>query len=299
VLDFGIDPARLAVRISDALGRACRLTPLNVRCTYPVFRGETADGQSVFVKIGTSEEWHRTARLLRDASCALMPRLLLETPLEYDGHAVFVMEWREASVVFPEDMSDAQVDGFVRGCLDLSHALQRTRSFVPIADSPLGPERLHAVVTSYMRRHPLAGRLLRGLADIPAADRTFGGRPLFVLHGDFHSKNFGFSGDELVRVIDFDRLTQGLACGDLVNALVERFSCLHLSAAVRRRLCERTRRILSRVPWSRGELSVVCNILRLGFAARRLDKHPDSAWVALDVLRRDRRIRLFLDCLPT
>jgi len=291
VLDFGIDADRLSGFVSDALGRPCRLTPLNVRCTYPVFRGETAEGTPVFVKIGTQAEWERTARLLKDiGDCAFVPRFLVAAPQEYDGHAVFIMEWREATVVFPEDMSDAQVDSFAAGCLSLSQALQRTDEFTPVAGSSLQPERLYAVVADYVRRHPLAGRLLRGLTELPAESRTYGDRPLYVLHGDFHAKNFGFAGDAFARVIDFDQLTQGLACGDLVNALVERFSCHHLSAAARRRLAERTRQILSRVPWSREEVVIACNVLRLRFAVRRLEKHPDSAWVALDVLRRDRKI---------
>ena len=51
------------------------------------------------------------------------------------------------------------------------------------------------------------------------------------------------------------------------------------------------------MPWPRDELVIACNIVRLQFAVRRILKHPDSAWVALDVLRRDRRIREFLSCL--
>jgi len=298
VLDLGIDAERLAALVSDALGRPCRLAPLDVRCTYPVYRGETAGDAPVFVKIGTQEEWNRTVRLLKDlGDCPFVPRLLVETPLAYDDHAVFVMQWFEADVVFPEDMSDAQADSFADACRTLSQTLQKTREFTPLADSPLQPERLFAVVQDYVRRHPLAGRLLRGLTEIPVERRTFGDRPLFVLHGDFHAKNFGFAGETFARVIDFDQLTQGLACGDLVNALVERFSCLHLSAAARRRLAERTRRILSRVPWPREELAIACNVLRLRFAVRRLEKHPDSAWVALDVLRRDRKIRAFLEAI--
>jgi len=298
VIDLGIDVERLAALVSDALGGRCRLQPMAVRCTYPVFRGE-ADGKPVFVKIGTQDEWVRTFRLQRDiGDCAVVPRLLVDTPLAYGEHAVFVMEWRESAVVCPEDMTDAQAESFVNGCLVLSQALQKVRTFTPAAGSPLEPERLFGAVGDYVRRHPFAGRLLRRLTELPPERRTYGRRPLFVLHGDFHSKNFGFVGDSLARVIDFDQLTQGLACGDFVNALVERFSCLHLSARARRRLGERTRQMLLRVPWSRDEMDIACNVLRLRFAARRLEKHPQAAWVALDVLRRDRKISEFLRHLP-
>lgn len=293
-----IDPEKLSAVLAGALGRRYRLVPLAVKCTYPVFCGEADGVAPVFVKVGTREEWVRTASLLREiGDCGFFSRFLTDAPIEYNGSAVFVMEWRESRIVFPEGMSDRQAENFVAGCVKLSAALQKATDFIPIATAPLAPERLYDDISRYVVRHPLAGRLLKDLLDIPAAERTFGSRPLSVIHGDFHAKNFGFAGDELAAVFDFDKLTGGLACGDLVNALVERFSCLGLSAAVRRRLAERTRFILRRVPWPREEMVISCNAIRLQFAARRILKHPGSAWVAFDVLRRDRRIREFLSCL--
>ena len=50
------------------------------------------------------------------------------------------------------------------------------------------------------------------------------------------------------------------------------------------------------MPWPRDELVIACSIVRLQFAVRRIRKHLDSAWVALDVLRRDRAIRGLLAC---
>lgn len=290
-------PGELSAVIAAALGRRYRLAPLGVKCTYPVFRGEADGTATVFVKVGTKEEWARTASLLGQiGDCGLFSRFLTDAPIEYNGSAVFVMEWRESRIVFPEDMTDRQAEGFVAGCIKLSAALQRVTDFTPIAGSQLAPERLHGVVADYARRHPLAGRLLKGLLDIPAAERTFGSRPLSVVHGDFHAKNFGFAGDEFAAVFDFDKLTEGLCCSDLVNALCERFSCFHLSRAARLRLKDVSRRIVARVPWPREELVIACNVIRLQFAARRIRKHPDSAWVALDVLRRDRALRGFLVC---
>lgn len=306
-----IDPDELSARVTTVLGRRYRLKPLGVKCTYPVFRGESDGAAPIFVKVGPKEEWMRTVNLLREiGDCGFFSRFLTDARIEYKGSAVFVMEWRESRIVFPEDMSDRQAENFVAGCEKLSAALQKAggalgithRSSDPLrgglqpADSPTDftPERLYGVVADYSRRHRVVGRLLKGLLDIPAAERTFGSRSLLVIHGDFHSKNFGFSGDEFASVFDFDKLTQGLACMDLVNALVERFSCLGLSAATRRRLVERTRDILAKAPWPREELVIACNVVRLQFAVRRIAKHPDSAWVALDILRRDRKIREFL-----
>ena len=309
-----IDPDELSTTVADALGRRYRLTPLGVKCTYPVFRGEADGVAPIFVKVGPKEEWTRTVNLLKAiGDCGFFSRFLTDAPIEFNGSAVFVMEWREAKTVFPEDMTERQIESFVAGCVKLTAALQRAggalgithRSSDPLrgglrpADSPanLTPDELFENILQYVRRHPFAGRLLKRLTEIPAAERTFGSRPLSVIHGDFHSKNFGFAGDELTAVFDFDKLTEGLSCSDLVNALCERFSCFHLSRAARLRLTDVSRRIVACVPWPREELVIACNIVRLQFAARRIRKHPDSAWVAFDILRRDRKIREFLTCL--
>lgn len=295
MIDLSVDLDALSAIVSSALGRKYRLTPLNVKCTYPVFRGEAEGASPIFVKIGTKEEWRRTANLLRDiGQCGFFAELLTDSPLAYGDYAVFVSAWREAKIVFPEDMTERQIESFAVACETLSQALQAAQDVTPSADSP---ERLFADVCAYIRRHPIAGRLLKTLAEIPAASRTFGNRPRFVVHGDFHAKNFGFRGETFSSVFDFDKLTLGLACGDMTNALVERFSCLGLSSSARERLRVATRRIVARAPWPREEFVISANVLRLGFAARRLRKHPHSAWVALDVLRRDRKICEFLSCL--
>lgn len=290
--------SNLETTLGSALGRRYRLKPLQVKCTYPVFRGEADGVAPVFVKVGTREEWTRTANLLKEIGCGLFSRFLTDALIEFDGSAVFVMEWRESKTVFPEDMTERQIESFVAGCVKLSAVLQRARGVLGITSpANLAPDELFENILQYVRRHPFAGRLLKRLTEIPEAERTYGTRPWAVCHGDFHAKNFGFAGDELAAVFDFDKLTEGLCCSDLVNALCERFSCFHLSRVARLRLKDVSRRIVARVPWPREELVIACNVIRLQFAARRIRKHPDSAWVALDVLRRDRAIRGFLSCL--
>ena len=294
---YAVDAGELAEVVSAALGRRCRLTPLGVKCTYPVFRGEAGDVPPIFVKVGTREEWVRTRDLLRAVGdCGLFSRFVTEEPIDYKGHAVFVMEWKESRVVFPEDMNSHQIESFVAGCVKLGKALAGAGRGDRDGTGS-SPVELFGIISQYVCRHRIAGRLIKGLLDIPAAERTFGSRPLSVIHGDFHAKNFGFAGDEFASVFDFDKLTQGLACMDLANALVERFSCLGLSAATCRRLAERTRYIVSKAPWSREDFVIACNVVRLQFAVRRVLKHPNSSWVALDILRRDRKIREFLTCL--
>ena len=180
----GIDVDELAACISGVLGSDCRLSPLSVRCTYPVFRGERADASTFFVKVGLEQEWRRTASLLADVGeRGLFPRLLTREPINYHGMAVFISEWRDAALVFPEDMTERQVDNFVDACVRLSAALQSVRDFAPIAGSQLDPELMYEDVARYVSWHPVAGRLLKGLVSVPAGERTFGDRPLAVVHG--------------------------------------------------------------------------------------------------------------------
>ena len=296
MLDLVTDLDELAAAIAAALGRTYRLTPLKVKCTYPVFKGAADGAAPVFVKVGTWEEWTRTRDLLKTiGDCGLFSRLVTEAPIGYRGHAVFVMEWKESRVVLPEDMNPRQIESFVSGCVRMGEALQHAQGTLGRTPLALGtPEELYADLVRYVSRHPVVGKLLKGLVEIPENERTYGNRPRAVCHGDFHAKNFGFVGDVFAAVYDFDKLTEGLGCGDLVNALMERFSCFHLSRAARRRLKDASRRILANCPWSREELVIAANVVRFQFAARRIRKHPDSAWVALDVWRRDRALRGFL-----
>ena len=298
MLDLVTDLNELRAAIAAAVGRTYRLTPLGVKCTYPVFKGEADGAAPVFVKVGTQEEWTRTGDLLKAiGDCGFFSRLVAEEPIAYKDHAVLVMEWKESRTVFPEDMNSRQIESFVAGCVKLGAAL----GAVPVCASRRdadGTDELYGDILQYVAMHPVAGRLLKELVTMPEAERTYGDRPRAVCHGDFHAKNFGFSGDEFAAVYDFDKLTDGLKCSDLVNALMERYSCLGLSRAARERLRDVTRRIVAAVPWPREELVIAANVIRLQFAVRRIRKHPDSAWVAFDIWRRDRALREFLRCLP-
>jgi len=313
-LGIDIRIGELEKLVSDRLGRSYRLTPLSVKCTYPVFRGEaevSAEAEpssrsesleqcapSVFVKIGSPEEWRHTVRVLESvASTGLVPRMLVDECVAYRGFAVAVMEWREAKVVFPEDMTERQLESFLAGSAKLSEALQSMTEYEHVEETSRAPERLYASLAGYAKRHPLSSRAFADLLSVPAERRTFGTRKRAVIHGDYHAKNFGFRGEAFAAVFDFGQVRDGLPCSDFVNAWAERFSCLSMDAQTRRRLRQQARDAFSRVPWARDDMEVAVNMLRLQFAARRIEKHPDSFWVALDIRRRDRKICEILSCM--
>lgn len=284
--------------ISAALGLTYRLTPLPVKCTYPVFRGDAEGAAPIFVKLSSVDDWQR-ALAVRKAleGCDLIAPFLTDRLLKYGDLAVSVHAWVEGETVFPEDMSEKQMMGFVAGCVRLSEALRQAGETVRARDESRLPETLYRVVAEYGKRHPVAARLLWSLIALPEAHRSPSPERAQLIHGDFHAKNFAFRGDELAQVFDLDQPTVGLPCSDLTDALVERFSVLSLSSAQRRRVRACACEIFSRVPWSREDLETAINILRLRFAARRILKHPNSAWVAVDIARRDCKIREIFNCL--
>ena len=291
-LNLDIDLEELSRLVAESVGTAYRLTPVGVKCTYPVFRGE-AEGQApVFVKVGTADEWARTVAILRELGDEpFFARLLTDKFISYKSCAVWVTPWIEGRTVSLDEMSDAQALSLVDGCVRLSKALQRVTTFTRLADSPRDPECAWRVVRDYFARHPLAARPLRALVRLPASSRSYAGRRLAVVHGDFHSKNYAFTGDQFSAVFDFDKLTEDLPCGDFVQTLVYRFSELSLSRRTRQRLWSVTRRMLASAPWSGEELALMANVWRMRFAAHRIRKHPNSLWVGFDAARRDRRLR--------
>ena len=290
-LKIDIDLGELSRLVADALGAAYRLAPLAVKCTYPVFRGEAEGLSPVFVKVGTADEWARTIAILRALGDeSFFARLLTDKFISYRNCAVWVTPWIEGRTVSLDEMSDAQALSLIDGCVRLSKALQRVTTFTPLAGSPLDPECAWRVVRDYSARHPLAARPLRALLRLPASPRSFAGRRLAVVHGDFHSKNYAFTGDKFSAVFDFDKLTEDLPCGDFVQTRAYRFSELSLSRRTRQRLWSVTRRMLASAPWSGEDLSLMANVWRLRFAAHRMAKHPNSLWVGFDAARRDRHL---------
>ena len=290
-LKIDIDLGELSRLVADALGAAYRLAPLAVKCTYPVFRGEAEGLSPVFVKVGTADEWARTVAILRELGDEpFFARLLSDKFISYRNCAVWITPWIEGRTVALDEMSDAQARSLVDGCVGLSRALQRVTAFTRLADSPRDPECAWRVVSDYAARHPLAARPLRALLRLPASSRSFDGRRLAVVHGDFHSKNYAFTGDKFSAVFDFDKLTEDLPCGDFVQTLAYRFSELSLKRRTRQRLQAVTRLMLASAPWPREDLSLMANVWRLRFAAHRIRRHPNSLWVGFDAARRDRRL---------
>ena len=293
-----VDTVQLAALLADRLRLvSLDLAPIDVKCAWPVFKVTAYGREAMFVKLTSREAADRALEFLESADCPLLPKPLLDGHPDFGDCAVLCLEWKESVRVNAEDMTDSQLVGFLAGCVTLSKVLSGYRGTVtPLAeeDSPRGQyERLQR----YALRHRLAGRLIRPLLEMAEAERLYGDRPLVTIHGDLQPKNYGFDGDRLAAVYDTDDLTEGLACEDAAYAFTERARHSELSAAKRRRLAELFLRMVELSPWPKDEWLIAVNHSRLRIAARRLEKRPDSIFVAFDIARRDKPLRLLADAL--
>ena len=287
--------AALAAEVSARFaGTPFALTPIEVECSRPVFRAEAPDKAPMFVKVTSSDEAVRNLRFLRSSgSCALLPKPLLDEPFDFDGRAVVCLEWKSGRRLEVEDMTDAEADSFLSGVVSLSVALRSA----PDVQSAVGedtPDGQFATVADYARRHPLVARLLRPLTDIPVVERSYAGRTLAPIHGDFHSCNYGFEGGRLAAVFDFDAMVMGLPCEDAAYPFTESIRQHGLPDVKRARLRQTFRRLVRASPWPLDDWRVAVNHARLRIAANRIRKHPRSFLTAFDVEHRDREVRPLL-----
>ena len=284
-----VDTSGLAALLAARLGAASvGLEPIDVACAWPVYRATCAGRGAAFVKLTAREAAMRTAEFLTSCECPFLPKPVLDDVPDFGGLAVLCLEWKASTRVDAEAMTDAQLDGFLAGCKELAAAFGRYRGTVAAPAEEDSPLVQHERLRRYALRHPIAGRLLKPLLAIPEGERTYGSRPLATVHGDLQPKNYGFDGDRLAAVYDTDDLTKGLACEDACYAFTERARRLELSASARRRIEELFARFVSRSPWPRDEWLIAVNHARLRIAARRLEKRPDSVFVAFDIARRDK-----------
>lgn len=293
-----LDVERLSACLADRLRLvALHLHPIPVACARPVFKATSFGVAPMFVKVTEREAAERTLGLLASADgCPFLPRPVIPEVLAFEGQAVLCLEWKDAQPVDAESLTDGQLASFLDACIRLSTALANYQGdFAPLGEDD--PDEQFKRLADYAARHPLVGWLLKPLLTIPPMERSYGRRPLVVIHGDLQPKNFGFSGETLAAIYDTDDLTCGLACEDAAYAFTERARRSALPASARQRLVERFRRFAELSPWPRADWLVAVNHARLRIAARRLASHPDALFVAFDIRRRDKPLRALADAL--
>ena len=292
-----VDLVQLSAAVADGLRRvAVELEPIRVQCAWPVFRASSVGCAPIFVKVTDPDAARRTLAFLSDVGdVSFLPKPISPAPISFNGLAVLCLEWKDATRVNAEDMTEGQLGSFLDGCRRLASAFAGYGGDVtPLAEEE-SPRGQYNALQRYALRHPLAGRFLKPLLSIPESERSYGNRSLVAIHGDLQPKNYGFDGDRFAAVYDTDDLTEGLACEDACYAFTERARRSELSAAARQRLTDLFCRFVAMSPWPKDEWLIALNHSR--DAARRLEKRSDSLFIAFDIARRDKPLRALRDAL--
>ena len=294
-----VDLVQLSAAVADGLRWVTvELEPIRVQCAWPVFRATGVGCAPIFVKVTDPDAARRTLAFLSGVGdVPFLPKPILPKPIPFNGLSVLCLEWKEATRVNVEDMTEGQLAGMLDGCRRLATALSGYRGEVMPLKEDEAPRGQYNALQRYALRHPLAGRLLKPLLSIPEAERFYGDRALTTIHGDLQPKNYGFDGDRFAAVYDTDDLTEGLACEDACYAFTERVRRTELSDPARRRLTDLFMRFVGMSPWPKDEWLIAVNHARLRIAARRLEKRPDSLFIAFDIARRDRPLAALVAAL--
>lgn len=287
-----IDVKELEEFLVWKLGRAVELKHLASVPGKSVFRLPGEDGHTdTFVKCASMDDCRRSWHFLSVSALPFVPR----AKFLYLWHGVGVMglEWKEKGRrVAPEEMTATQAKNLLEAHERLLAEMREKLGGDEEALKPL-PDAggFYETVAGYVRRHPLAGRFIASLAGIPETERTYDRASVTPIVNDFHCDNYAFDGDEVSAVYDFDWMRLGTACEDLTYAFARRIRKARLSRRARRRAADLFVEVVRSSPYPPQEWRRAVNICRLDAAAKRLRSHPNSALVALDVLRRDKPLR--------
>ena len=132
--------------------------------------------------------------------------------------------------------------------------------------------------------------MLRPLLDLPLEECTYRrGERLQVTHGDLHSRNYGFNGQEFAYFYDIDNVLWGHAADDLAYTVLDRAQRRSVSGARFDRCVEILRRMVEYFGGETREWRVAINRKRLRQAASKVERRPDSLIPAVDIALRDRR----------
>ena len=233
-------------------------------------------------------------RHLRELEGSLAPQRVFEKecPASFCGYGLICLKWIVGGPVWPDRLSETEMDAFLDDYLEFSVALQRTTHH--IQPYPAAKWRMDALV----RCAEGWGRMIRPFVEECGPEESFF-RPerLRVMHGDLHPKNFAFQGGRVSGFFDVEGLTLGYPAWDILRYLT--FSIDHLPLYER----FRTKRILARfaqavrkMPYPPEEWIVAINVTWLEQVYKKLCTRRVSLLQALQLrlharlFRRLRRI---------
>lgn len=274
----------VCARLRDFLGDVrVDLSSLVQRGQSRTYRVEAA-GRRWFVK--WPDEMARMYPLLKAAAdCPYLPKSLFDAPVPLDGGFLSCIEWAPSESVPPEKWTDAQLESFMSAYDSFFAAAQET----PDVGAPEDDESSFAVIRDYATRHPRVAGLLKPLLDLKPEERTYRpGERLSVTHGDLHSRNYGFCGEQFAFFYDVDNVLWGYPADDLAYTVLDRAQRRSVSGARFDRCAEILRQFLAHFGRPVREWRVAINRKRLRQAASKIQRRPQSILPAIDIALRDR-----------
>ena len=195
---------------------------------------------------------------LRELEGSLAPQrvFIRKCPETFGGYGLICLKWCDGGPVWPDRLSEEEMDAFLDDYLEFSKALQKTTHHIrPYPGADWRAEALARCACGW-------GRFVRSSVEDCRAEESFY-RPslLRVTHGDLHPKNFAFKHGRVSGFFDIEGLTLGYPAWDILRYLT--FSIDHLGFYERHRvraILARFAQAVRKMPYSAEEWIVSINI---------------------------------------
>ena len=265
-LDGEINLNFKAVRATDGLTFAVKCSPPEKRAAFAALCGYFA-----------ALEGTKAAR-----------RLFPDALARFRGYDVLCLSWCDGERLFPDRLTDAQMEALADDYLEFSEALQRTEPLCPPDDCVA------------MRRFALGkcrgswSRGIRRLLESELTEDRLRIRPekARLIHGDLHHGNFLFRDGRVSGFFDFENVTRGYPAEDFVRYFVCASEHLRWYEQHRkRRILKLFRIAVARLGYPVDEWETALNRLLVSKIARKAADRGLGFWMSVNLLFRARYYR--------
>lgn len=252
----------------------------------------TTDGLTFAVKCSPPEK-HAAFAVLCGHLAALegtkaAKRLFPDGLSQFRGYDILFLSWCDGERLFPDRLTDAQMEALADDYLEFSNALQRTAASCPPDDC------------AAMRRLALGtcrgfwSRGIRRLLERELTEEDVRLRPerTRLIHGDLHHGNFLFKDGRVSGFFDFENVTLGYPAEDLVRYFVCASEHLRWYEQHRKRRILRLFRIaVARLKYPADEWETALNRLLVSKIARKAADRGLGFLMSVNLLFRARYYR--------
>ena len=252
----------------------------------------TTDGMAFAVKCSPPEK-HAAFAALCGYFAALegtkaARRLFSDALTRFRGYDVLCLSWCDGERLFPDRLTDAQMEALADDYLEFSEALQRTEPSCPPDDC------------AAMRRFALGkcrgfwSRGIRRLLERELTEESVLIRPekTRLIHGDLHHGNFLFKDGRVSGFFDFENVTQGYPAEDFVRYFICAAEHLRWYEQHRKRRILRLFRIAAaRLRYPVDEWETAFDRLLVSKIARKAADRGLGFWMSVNLLYRSRYYR--------